>query len=83
MPIVILAKEEFTGKDKREWVKLSGIDEKGRTMDNLFFSKADYDAFEIPDGAIAKLEQLKEMFDKLPVVSVVFGQRGRVEKINI
>jgi len=81
MPAIITLVEEFKGKDGRQWAKVSGITEKGTVVD-VFTSKAEADAWELPVGAIVTKEQLAEIFKTLPVVEVVYNERGKVSTIK-
>jgi hypothetical protein len=80
--IVGVAKPFHSNKTNKDYVTVNMLCEDGTVIPQLF-AKEDYDAMSVPKGAIATEEQLKDIFEALPVTDVQYDNRGRVKKIEV
>jgi len=82
MKVVLTEKQAITSKKGDEWVKLSYLTAKGKAGE-LFLSKAEAETYGVSDEVLASDEDIKELFESSPKVSVEFNERGRVVGIEV
>jgi len=75
MRIALTALEEITGKDGREWVRVSGFAKSGKSIKAFMPATKFKASTEAPD-----LDAVALAMDALPRISVEFDEDGRVEE---
>jgi len=81
MEIVITSKQDITSKKGDKFVVYKGILQDGATVE-AFLTAQQAEQFAIPEGAIATREQMKKVFQELPVCEIEFNQRGQVQTLK-
>lgn len=81
MRLLVLSKVDIKGKDGREWVKVSGLSEKGEVVEP-FMPKAQFETLDFPTDAFLNLKDIETMFKEYKSVNVSFDSRGRVESVS-
>lgn len=79
MKIALTSIETITGKDGREWARISGFTKSGKSV-KAFMPKA---KCSVPDSESPELEALTEASAYLPSVNVEFDEDGRVEEASL
>lgn len=81
MKVIFLTKNEFSGKDKREWVKADYLTDKGE-VGSVFTSKTDFDTFALSADRFADKRDLDNLFESVASSDISFDNRGRVETVE-
>lgn len=81
MRLIVLSKVNIVGKDKREWVKLTALSEKGKIVEP-FFSKSEYEAFKFPESKFMQSEDIDSLFKDFDSLDVSFDDNRRVESVS-
>jgi len=81
MKLIILNKLPIVGKDKREWVKLSGLSEKGKIVEP-FLAKAEYEALKFPEENFLTPADIAELFKNYKTVDVYFDDNKRIDTVE-
>jgi len=82
MQLAITKKVEIKSKAGQAFTILHGVAEDGETV-QVFMNEAQAKEFDVPTGAIASAEQLKQLQSDLPVIDVDFNNRGRLVSIKV
>lgn len=82
MKVVITSKSVINAKNGQKYFKYDGFSETGEPV-TAFLNEEQETDLGIPKGAIVQPDQLKELFESLPVVDIQFNQRGRLQTIQV
>jgi len=81
MRVILLNKNEFKGKDGREWTKATYVSERGE-VGEIFVGKTAFDAFDLSEDRFATEEAIGKLFESVAPTNVSFDNKGRVEKVE-
>lgn len=81
MKLIVLSKINIVGKDKREWVKLTALSEKGKIVEP-FFSKSEYEAFKFPEAKFMQSQDIDSLFKDYQSLDISFDDNRRVESVS-
>ena len=81
MKVIVLSKVNIVGKDKREWVKITAISQRGKVVEP-FFAKAEYEALKFPESSFLTEEDVTSLFTDFKSVDISFDDNRRVESVS-
>jgi len=78
MKIALTGVEEITGKDGREWVRLSGFAKSGKAVKAFMPSEK----FRVDPSIAPSEDVILESMSVLPTINVEFDEDGRVDEVT-
>lgn len=78
MKIALTAVETISGKDGREWVRVSGFAKSGKSIKAFMPANK----FKLPHSVSPENERILQAMELLPVIEVEFDEDGRVEEVT-